>query len=145
MNNTVNVNEEIINLITVQYDITKKEISDYKALRGQLIDENDKNLLDSILIIKNKHLKMLADLYYRFKGERLTALKTDDEIGDTASESCLSAKLKEAVLAELENAETYRNLTADFLNRSVRDTFSEIMTDCQNNALRFSLLLTKYS
>ncbi|MCC8097310.1 MAG: hypothetical protein LIO44_01870 [Eubacterium sp.] len=138
-----NVNEEIINLMTVQHDITKNEISEYAGLLKELIDDGDKDILNDILIVKNKHLKMLKELYYRFKGERLEG--KPERACEEEEKGCISSELGKAVLKELENAETDRSLEGDFLNQAVRDAFAEMTADSQNNALKFTVLLVKYS
>ncbi|MCD8158243.1 MAG: hypothetical protein LUD77_04905 [Clostridiales bacterium] len=137
------INEEIISLMTVQRNITKNEICRYAGFYDNLIDDEDKSLLNDILIVKNKHLKMLDEMYYRFKGERF---KPETESPEKKfSKGFISSELKKAILGELENTETYRSLMADFLNQSVRNAFSELTADSQNNAPRFVLLLIKYS
>ncbi|MCD8090278.1 MAG: hypothetical protein LUD81_06610, partial [Clostridiales bacterium] len=95
----------------------KNKIICYGKLRGKVTDDFDKNLLNSILIIKTKHIKMLSELYYRFKGERP---REGEAAGGEVSEGCLYPEFVKAALSELEDAETYRSLMGDFLNQSVR-------------------------
>ncbi|MCD8237869.1 MAG: hypothetical protein LUC92_00805 [Clostridiales bacterium] len=141
MNNT-QVNEEVLSLISDQIDDINEETEYYTKLLEKLIDSEDKSILRDIILSKKKHLCILKDMVYRLKGSR----PIDTEPKQTeAPASNFPSEFKKAALKELSNSEIYRSLVFDFLNQSIRDSFTEIMTDCQNNSLKLSVLLTKYS
>lgn len=137
-----NVSEEILSLITAQTETINEEIEYYTLLLEMLIDAEDKCILRSVILNKKKHIHILNELYYRLKGTRPES--SSPKPGEPPCPN-LPEEFKKAALAELKNSETYRSLIFDFLNQSIRDNFTEIMTDSQNNSAKFSLLLTKYS
>lgn len=140
------ISPEIMELIRVQMSNLEREIPYYTVLYDCIIDEDDKRLVEDIIISKRKHIFMLKELDYRLTGKRAANNEDNGNIpaGETPSEN-LTAEFRKGALAELENSETYRSLLFDFLNRSIRDSFIEIITDSQNNAFKFGILLSKYS
>lgn len=142
MENAPVVNNEIIKLIAAEAEEICSEMSYYIKLYNNLIDEEDKKLLSEVILTKKKHMNMLSDLYYRFKGERLGTEPVKET--DTPTDN-LPAEFRKAALSELDQSEISRGLGYDFLNQSVRDTLNEISSDEQNNSQRFAILLAKYS
>ncbi len=141
MNNT-RVNEEVLSLISDQIDNINEETEYYTKLLEKLIDSEDKSILRDIILSKKKHLCILKDMVYRLKGSRPKDAEPEQTEAPTSN---LPSEFKKAALKELSNSEIYRSLVFDFLNQSIRDSFTEIMIDCQNNSVKFSVLLTKYS
>ncbi len=137
------VNPQIMELISVQTDVINNEIDYYTKLYECIIDENDKEMVEDIVVTKKKHMLILNEMYYRLMGERPS--KEEKSSSNEEPSMNLPAEFKKAVSAELANSEAFRNLVFSFLNQSIRDAFTEIMTDSQNNAVKFAVLLTKYS
>ncbi len=147
------LNEEIIKLINARTEQTADKISHYTRLLDCLMDENDKRVLEDIILTKIKHLHMLSELHYKFTGMRPRCAETlspsPDSTPSSDEKNISSENLPEefrcGALSEITSSELARSLKFSFLNRQIRDTLEEIMTDDQNNAQRFSILLTKYA
>lgn len=138
-----NINPEILNLIKAQITKVEESVTRLTQTLNTLIDEEDRQLLTDIILTKRKHIQMLNEMLYRLTGEKRTesAAGAAKEGADAAP----AAQFRSFAIKELEDAETYRGLIFDFLTWSLRDAFTEMMTDCQNNANRLNILLTKYS
>ena len=137
------VDTQILELILALTETLEKEIGYYTKLYECIIDENDKGIVEDIVITKKKHMLILNEMYYRLVGER--PKKNESEETDSEPSDNLPLEFRKAVIAEIANSEAFRSLIFSFLNHSIRDAFTEIMVDNQNNATKFGILLTKYS
>ncbi len=99
------------------------------------ISPKNKELVRQIRLDDQKHYNMLIEIYNSLVGEKPEVTPIPLEISDSPR-----TEYEKCMLLKLQSIEFYRKIYFSFLSVKIRDMLFEIITDEQNNAVKFLYL-----
>lgn len=138
--NKMNQNGKILELIQKSIEDEMVAIDYYQKLSDATEDQVEKTLLTENMQDEQKHLQMFQNIYKMLNGSEFTP----ENIDFKSVSSSHHDDLVDALFAELEDVEFYRQIYFAFLNLEIRDMIYEIITDEQKHADKLNYIVPHY-
>lgn len=127
-----------LDLIKASIQRENEEVLFYNYLIKNAPSEEDKVIMDSIVLDEKKHSHFFKEIYFGFTGELVTLT---EPIEFEEPKSYMDG-LKEALSIEQEDVRTYRTILKSMPTRTYIDLVFEIITDELMHGTLYSYLIT---
>lgn len=112
----------------------------YSMIINQAMQDEDKEIIQSIVDDEKKHNMMLRQIYFSLTGSNVNP----DESNISMKENTYINNLKKALFGELDAVKKYRKVLAAMTDKENYNMIMEIMTDEITHANKYNYLITKY-
>lgn len=112
----------------------------YSMIINQAMQDEDKEIIQSIVDDEKKHNMMLRQIYFSLTGSNVNP----DESNISMKENTYINNLKKALFGELDAVKKYRKVLAAMTDKENYNMIMEIMTDEIIHANKYNYLITKY-
>lgn len=131
---------EALEIIKASVDNEADDATFYSLLINQAMQDEDKEIITSIVNDEKKHNMMLRQIYFSLTGTNLPMSKETM----TNNQNTYIANLRKSLFGELEAAKKYRGVLAAMTDRENYNKLMEIMIDELTHAHKYNYLITKY-
>jgi rubrerythrin len=131
---------EILEIIKDSINDESKDTALYLRMINQAIQNEDKDILESIANDEKKHNLMLKQIYLSLTGQNVNTTKTNTDI----AANTYITNLKNSLFDELKAAKKYRKVLSHMSDKENYNKLMEIMIDELTHANKFNYLITKY-
>lgn len=138
---------ENANKLNEALEIIRKSVADeaedvalYNMMINQAMQDEDKEILTSIVNDEQKHNMMLRQIYFSLTGINLPSSKENT----MNNENTYINNLRKSLFGELEAAKKYRKVLSSMSDKENYNKLMEIMIDELTHANKFNYLITKY-
>ena len=128
--------KKVLEMIWMAAEEARRNTSYYVSLMEKVNAAEEKEIVRQIYLDEVKHDKMLCDIYKKSTGKEL-----EFNVSAPRCSPYPAKEFQKNIFAKLEQVEFYRRIYFMMLNFEIRDMLFEIITDEQNNAVKFSYLL----
>lgn len=138
---------ENANKLNEALEIIRESVADeaedaalYNMMINQAMQDEDKEIITSIVNDEKKHNMILRQIYFLLTGTNLPMAKEST----MNNENTYIANLRNSLFGELEAAKRYRKVLAAMTDRDNYNKLMEIMIDELTHAHKYNYLITKY-
>ena len=112
----------------------------YSMMLNQTMQDEDREIIQSIVDDEKKHNMMLRQIYFNLTGLNVTP----DESNISMKENTYLNNLRKSLFGELDAIKKYRKVLAAMTDKENYNMIMEIMTDEITHANKYNYLITKY-
>ena len=131
---------EALEIIKASVDSEAEDASFYSLMINQAMQDEDKEIITSIVNDEKKHNMMLRQIYFSLTGTNLPMSKETM----TNNKNTYIANLRKSLFGELEAAKKYRKVLSAMTDKENYNKLMEIMVDELTHAHKYNYLITKY-
>lgn len=131
---------EALEIIKDSVDSEAEDASFYSLMINQAMQDEDKEIITSIVNDEKKHNMILRQIYFSLTGTNLPMSKETM----TNNQNTYIANLRKSLFGELEAAKKYRKVLSAMTDKENYNKLMEIMIDELTHAHKYNYLITKY-
>ena len=131
---------EALEIIKASVDSEAEDASFYSLMINQAMQDEDKEIITSIVNDEKKHNMILRQIYFSLTGTNLPMSKETM----TNNQNTYIANLRKSLFGELEAAKKYRKVLSAMTDKENYNKLMEIMIDELTHAHKYNYLITKY-
>lgn len=131
---------EALEIIKASVDSEAEDASFYSLMINQAMQDEDKEIITSIVNDEKKHNMMLRQIYFSLTGTNLPMSKETM----TNNQNTYITNLRKSLFGELEATKKYRKVLSAMADKENYNKLMEIMVDELTHAHKYNYLITKY-
>lgn len=131
---------EALNIIRESIMDEAEDAAFYTMMMNQTMQDEDREIIQSIIDDEKKHNMMLRQIYFALTGSNVPTQQANVAM----KENTYLNNLRKALFGELDAIKKYRKVLAAMSDKENYNKMMEIMTDEITHANKYNYLITKY-